>query len=82
MTAAFAMSRSGSRRIVLAWARFTLRRDFAFMTVASNATAHTIWLPSVWRVIPPERGPKLPIRACGPAGCVPPQLEMETAFPR
>jgi hypothetical protein len=44
MTAAFAMSRSGNRRIVLAWIRFTLRWDFVFMTVASNATAHTIRL--------------------------------------
>jgi hypothetical protein len=54
MTAVFAMSRSGSRRIVLAWLRFTLRLDFAFMTVASNATAHTIRLRSEWRVIGPE----------------------------
>jgi hypothetical protein len=41
-TAAIAMSRSGNRRFVLAWVRFTLRWDFAFMTEASNATAHTI----------------------------------------
>jgi hypothetical protein len=40
------MSRSGNRKIVLAWVRFTLRWDFAFMTVASNATAHTIRLQS------------------------------------
>jgi hypothetical protein len=28
--------------------------------VASSATAHTIWLPSEWRVIRPEREPILP----------------------
>ena len=40
MTEALALSRSGSDRIVLAWVRFTLRRDFTSMTVASARSGH------------------------------------------
>jgi hypothetical protein len=46
LSAAIAMSRSGNRRFVLAWVRFALRWDFAFMTEASNATAHAIRGPA------------------------------------
>jgi hypothetical protein len=57
MTAAFAISISGSRRIVLALIRFAFRWDFAFKTLTYNATAHIMWLRSEWRVRPELSGP-------------------------
>jgi hypothetical protein len=41
MTAAFAISRSGSSRIDFAGLRFALPWGFFFMTVASNATSQS-----------------------------------------
>src|SRR5437763_12904803 len=48
MTAAFAVSRSGSRRIDLAALRFALRWGFFFMTAASNATSQSCRRGAVW----------------------------------